>query len=74
MPIHSVVPNFLIFLQSVIQGVQGYYNVVKPDGAPDWLIRFAIVAPIPSRVFIRYYLGATDQVPCEKLTPEEATP
>jgi hypothetical protein len=33
--------------------VQGYSNVVKPDGAPDWLIRFAIVAPIPIGLFIR---------------------
>jgi hypothetical protein len=33
--------------------LQGYSNVVKPDGAPDWLIRFAIIAPIPAGMFIR---------------------
>jgi hypothetical protein len=33
--------------------VQGYSNVVKPDGAPDWSIRFAIIAPIPTGIFIR---------------------
>ena len=27
--------------------VQGYYNVIKPDSAPDWIIRFAIIAAIP---------------------------
>ena len=27
--------------------VQGYYNAVKPDPAPDWVFRFAIVAAIP---------------------------
>jgi hypothetical protein len=27
--------------------VQGYYNVIKPDPAPDWVARFAIVAAIP---------------------------
>ena len=27
--------------------VQGYYNAVKPDTAPDWLVRFAIIAAIP---------------------------
>jgi len=27
--------------------VQGYYNVVKPDGAPNWAIRFAIIAALP---------------------------
>jgi hypothetical protein len=27
--------------------VQGYYNVVKPVGAPDWVVRFALIAPIP---------------------------
>jgi hypothetical protein len=27
--------------------VQGYYNVVKPDGAPDWSVRLSIVAPLP---------------------------
>ena len=33
--------------------VQGYSNVVKPDGAPDWSIRFAIIAPIPAGMFNR---------------------
>ena len=27
--------------------VQGYYNVIKPDSAPDWVVRFAILAAIP---------------------------
>lgn len=27
--------------------VQGYYNVVKADPDPDWIVRFAIVAAIP---------------------------
>lgn len=26
---------------------QAYANVVKPDGGPDWMIRFAVVAPVP---------------------------
>ena len=28
--------------------VQAYANVVKPDGAPDWLVRVAFVLPIPA--------------------------
>ena len=27
--------------------VQGYYNAIKPDTAPDWVFRFAIIAAIP---------------------------
>lgn len=27
--------------------VQAYYNVVKPDPAPDWVFRFGIIAAIP---------------------------
>lgn len=27
--------------------VQGYYNAIKPDGAPDWVARFAIIAAVP---------------------------
>ena len=27
--------------------VQGYYNVIKPDPAPDWVVRFSIIAAIP---------------------------
>jgi len=27
--------------------VQGYYNAIKPDPAPDWVVRFAIIAAIP---------------------------
>jgi len=27
--------------------VQGYYNVVKPDAAPDWVFRVSIIAAIP---------------------------
>jgi len=27
--------------------VQGYYNAIKPDAAPDWFARFAIIAAIP---------------------------
>jgi len=26
---------------------QAYYNVIKPDGAPNWVVRLAIVAAIP---------------------------
>lgn len=26
---------------------QGYYNVIKPDGAPNWAIRFAFVVALP---------------------------
>ena len=29
--------------------LQGYYNVVKPDGAPNFSIRLALIAPIPLR-------------------------
>lgn len=31
--------------------VQAYANVVKPDAAPDWMVRFAIAAPIPLSYF-----------------------
>ena len=27
--------------------LQGYYNVVKPDGAPDWIVRLSLIAAIP---------------------------
>ncbi len=27
--------------------LQGYYNVVKPDGAPDWSVRLSMIAAIP---------------------------
>ena len=27
--------------------VQAYYNVVKPDGAPNWVLRFAVISAIP---------------------------
>ncbi len=27
--------------------IQGYYNVIKPDSAPDWVLRFAIITAIP---------------------------
>jgi len=27
--------------------IQGYYNVIKQDTAPDWVVRFAIIAAIP---------------------------
>jgi hypothetical protein len=26
--------------------LQGYYNVVKPDGAPNWSVRLAVIAPL----------------------------
>ena len=29
--------------------LQGYYNVVKPDGAPNWSVRLSVVAPLPRR-------------------------
>lgn len=31
--------------------VQAYTNVIKPDGAPDWSLRFALVAPAPKQWF-----------------------
>jgi hypothetical protein len=27
--------------------LQGYYNVIKPDAAPDWSVRLSVVAAIP---------------------------
>lgn len=27
--------------------VQGYVNAIKPDGAPDWVLRLSVVAAIP---------------------------
>jgi hypothetical protein len=27
--------------------LQGYYNVVKPDGAPNWSVRLSVIAPLP---------------------------
>ncbi len=27
--------------------LQGYYNVVKPDGAPNWAVRLSLIAAIP---------------------------
>jgi len=27
--------------------VQGYYNVIKPDASPDWVVRFAVITAIP---------------------------
>ena len=27
--------------------IQGYGNAIKPDAAPDWVVRFAVVAAIP---------------------------
>ena len=27
--------------------VQGYYNAIKPDPDPDWVVRFSIIAAIP---------------------------
>lgn len=29
--------------------LQGYYNVVKPDGAPNWSVRLSLIAPLPRR-------------------------
>ncbi len=26
--------------------LQGYYNVIKPDGAPNWSVRLALIAPL----------------------------
>ena len=26
---------------------QGYYNAIRPDGAPDWVIRFGMISAIP---------------------------
>jgi hypothetical protein len=31
--------------------LQAYANVVKPDGAPDWVLRFALIAPLPRAAF-----------------------
>lgn len=30
--------------------IQAYANVIKPDGAPDWAARFAVVIAIPSQL------------------------
>ena len=27
--------------------LQGYYNAIKPDGAPNWSVRFSVIAAIP---------------------------
>jgi hypothetical protein len=27
--------------------LQGYYNVIKPDGAPNWAVRLSMIAAIP---------------------------
>jgi hypothetical protein len=27
---------------------QGYFNLIRPDGAPEWAIRFAMIAAIPA--------------------------
>ena len=29
--------------------LQGYYNVIKPGGAPKWAVRLSLIAPIPTR-------------------------
>ena len=31
--------------------VQAYANVIKPNGAPDWSLRLAFVAPVPTQWF-----------------------
>ena len=31
--------------------VQAYANILKPEGAPDWSLRFALVAPVPMQWF-----------------------
>lgn len=31
--------------------LQAYANVIKPDGAPDWVVRFAFAVPIPQGMF-----------------------
>jgi hypothetical protein len=28
--------------------LQGYYNVIKPNGAPDWAVRLSLIASIPT--------------------------
>ena len=32
---------------------QAYTNIIKPDGAPDWSLRFALVAAVPKQWFKR---------------------
>jgi len=29
--------------------LQGYYNVIKPDGAPNWSVRLSVITPLPRR-------------------------
>jgi hypothetical protein len=29
--------------------LHGYYNVIKPDGAPNWSVRLSVIAPLPRR-------------------------
>jgi len=31
--------------------MQAYANAIKPDGAPDWVVRFSVLAPIPANMF-----------------------
>lgn len=32
--------------------IQAYANVIKPDGAPNWSLRIAFIAPVPTQWFI----------------------
>jgi hypothetical protein len=31
--------------------LQAYANIIKPDAAPDWVVRFGIAAPLPAGLF-----------------------
>jgi len=33
--------------QRWVVSMQGYINAVKPDGAPDWLLRLSVTMAIP---------------------------
>jgi hypothetical protein len=39
--------------QSVALSVHAYANVIKPDGAPEWLIRITFIVPIPKALMRR---------------------
>jgi hypothetical protein len=39
--------SFDLWQQGWAASVQAYYNVIRPDGAPDWAIRLQLVAALP---------------------------
>ena len=39
--------TFELWQRGWAASVQGYYNAIRPDGAPDWAIRLQVVAALP---------------------------